>query len=205
MKFEEAQFPVRETLPTQSALAPSSDQQISSLDSDHNNLGLDLVKLAHPPTGPTGPGQSTQQLSVSKLQPPRPPSPSQRGPDDSPDMETAPLARPHAPKYSLRLTKVHQERQQQAGTSQEGINSCLIYMCQEAPNSYWEAMTSSDKEKWLKVSQEEYKGLTEMGVWRLVDHLSNHKTIKCRWTYVRKSDGQYKARLIAKDIHKSKG
>ena len=37
-----------------------------------------------------------------------------------------------------------------------------------------------------------------MGVWKLVDHPSNHKTIKCRWTYVLKSDGCYKARLVVK-------
>ena len=66
-------------------------------------------------------------------------------------------------------------------------------MFQEAPNSHWEAMTSPDKEKWLEASKEEFKGLTEMGVWRLVDRPSDHKTIKCRWTYVLKSDGQYKA------------
>ena len=41
-----------------------------------------------------------------------------------------------------------------------------------------------------------------MGVWKLVDHPYNcktiKKTIKCRWTYVLKSDGRYKARLVAK-------
>ena len=107
-----------------------------------------------------------------------------------PYAETAPQVRkPHpVPQYSFRPTKAQQECKQ-AGTSQEGINSCLIYMFQETPNSYWEAMTSPDKEKWLGASQEEFKGLTEMGVWRLVDRPSNCKTIKCRWTYVLKSDG----------------
>ena len=78
-------------------------------------------------------------------------------------------------------------------------------MFQEAPNSYWEAMTSPDKDKWLEASQEEYKGLTEMGVWRLVDHPSNCKTIKCRWTYVLKSDGRYKARLVTKGCTQVQG
>ena len=89
-----------------------------------------------------------------------------------PDVETAPL-QPPTPQYSLWQTKAHTERWPQAGTFQEGINSCLIYMFQETPNSSWEAMTSTDKENWLEASQEEYKGLTEIGVWRLVDHLSN--------------------------------
>ena len=78
-------------------------------------------------------------------------------------------------------------------------------MFQEAPNSYWEAMNSLDSEKWLKVSTEEFKGLTKMGVWKLVDHPSDHKTIECRWTYVLKSDGCYKARLVAKGYTQVQG
>ena len=81
----------------------------------------------------------------------------------------------------------------------------MVYMFQEAPNSYREAMTSPEKDKWLEASQEEYKGLTEMGVWKLVDHPSDRKTIKCRWTYVLKSDGQYKARLITKGYTQVQG
>ena len=118
-------------------------------------------------------------------------------------METAPLY--PTPRYSLQQIKAHTERQPQAGTSQEGINSCLVYMFQEAPNSYREALTSPDKEKWLEVSQEEFEGLTEMGVWRLVDCPSDHKTIKCRWTYVLKSNGHYKARLVAKGYTQVQG
>ena len=56
VKFEEMQFPVKETLLAQPTLAPSSDQTISSSDIDHNTLGLDLVKLAQPPTRPPSPG-----------------------------------------------------------------------------------------------------------------------------------------------------
>ena len=78
-------------------------------------------------------------------------------------------------------------------------------MFQEALNSYQEAMTSPDKEKWLEASQEEFKGLTEMGVWRLVDCLSDCKTIKCRWTYVLKFDRRYKARLVAKGYTQVQG
>ena len=59
-------------------------------------------------------------------------------------------------------------------------------------------MNSPDKEQWLKVLTEEFKGLTEMGIWKLVVCPSDCKTIKCRWTYMLKSDGHYKARLVAK-------
>ena len=52
--------------------------------------------------------------------------------------------------------------------------------------------------KWLKASQDEFRGLTKMGVWKLVDCLGDCETIKCRWTYMLKSDGHYKARLVMK-------
>ena len=71
-------------------------------------------------------------------------------------------------------------------------------MFQEAKNSYQEAMSSPDKDKWLQASKEEFEGLTEMGVWKLVDCPNDCKTIKCRWTYVLKSNGHNKARLVEK-------
>ena len=66
-------------------------------------------------------------------------------------------------------------------------------------------MNPPDKEKWLKASLEEFKGLTKMGVWKLVDFSSNCKTIKCRWMYVLKSHGCYKARLVAKEYTQVQG
>ena len=36
-------------------------------------------------------------------------------------------------------------------------------------------MSSEDSDKWLAASQEEFKGLTEMGVWKLVDCPSDRK------------------------------
>ena len=66
-------------------------------------------------------------------------------------------------------------------------------------------MNPPDKEKWLKASLEEFKGLTKMGVWKLVDCLGDCKTIKCRWTYVLKSDSHYKARLVEKGYTQVQG
>ena len=44
-------------------------------------------------------------------------------------------------------------------------------MFQEVPNSYQEAMNSLDKGQWLKALTEEFEGITEMGIWKLVDHI----------------------------------
>ena len=68
VKFEEMQFPARETLSTQLTLAPLSDQTISLSHIDDDNMGLDLVKLAQPPTRPPSPGQSTQPTATTSLQ-----------------------------------------------------------------------------------------------------------------------------------------
>ena len=78
-------------------------------------------------------------------------------------------------------------------------------MFQEVPNSFKEAMSSTDRDKWLAASTEEFKGLTEMGVWKLVDHPHDRKTIKCRWTYVLKSDGRHKAQLVVKGYTQIQG
>ena len=78
-------------------------------------------------------------------------------------------------------------------------------MFQEVPNSYREAMSSPENDKWLVASTEEFEGLTEMGIWKLVDCPSDCKTIKCRWTYVLKYDGRYKARLVAKGYSQVQG
>ena len=66
-------------------------------------------------------------------------------------------------------------------------------------------MSSLDKEKWLAASKEEFKGLIEMGAWKLVDRPVDRKTIKCRWTYMFKSDRHYKARLVAKGYTQVQG
>ena len=87
----------------------------------------------------------------------------------------------------------------------DSINNTLIHMFQEAPNSYQEVLNSPEKDKWLAVSQEEFDGLMEMGIWKLVDHLSNQKTIKCRWTYVLKANSHYKVRLITKGYTQVQG
>ena len=56
VKFEDPQFPARETLLAQPTLAPVSNQTIYSSDNGSDTQGLDLVKLAQPPTRPPSPG-----------------------------------------------------------------------------------------------------------------------------------------------------
>ena len=64
-------------------------------------------------------------------------------------------------------------------------------MFQEALNSYREALSLEERDKWLTAAEEEFQGLTEMGVWKLVECPDDHKTIKCRWTFILKADSRY--------------
>ena len=78
-------------------------------------------------------------------------------------------------------------------------------MFQEALNSYKEAINAEESKKWLAAAHEEFQGLTDMGVWKLVDRPDDRKTIKCRWTFILKADGRYKARLVAKGYTQVQG
>ena len=78
-----------------------------------------------------------------------------------------PPARPEPqPWYSLHPTKEWQAHQPQP--SGDNINTILVNMFKEGPNSYQEALKLEESDKWLAASQEEFDGLTEMGVWKLV-------------------------------------
>ena len=144
------------------------------------------------------------QLSIPPSQPLAPPLAPRGIIRPSPGMETTPL-QPPTPQYSLCPSRDRLVRTSQAGPSTESINNTLIHMFQEVANSYWEAMNSPDKEQWLKASEQEFEGLTKMGIWKLVDCPNNHKTIKCRWTYVLKPNSCYKARLVVKGYTQVQG
>ena len=179
MKFKETCFPVKETTLAQPGLAPLSSHQIPELEYKYESLGLDLVKLAQPPIRPPSPGQSTlrQQLGLPSMSMAPPPMPWRHMP--LPDVGPA-LSQPPTPQYLLHPPKDRIARESQARSSGDSINNTLIPMFQEVPNCYQESMNSQDKDKWLATAQDKLESLTEMGIWRLVDCLSNHKTIKHR-------------------------
>ena len=66
-------------------------------------------------------------------------------------------------------------------------------------------MNPLDADKWSQAFEEEFKGLTEMGIWKLVPRPKYHEMIKCRWTYMLKSDDQYKAQLVTKEFTQVQG
>ena len=199
VKFNETLFPAQESKKIRASL---NDLPISESDSESDQSGLELVIPAQPPPWPPSPGQSTPKKQTH-LNPPIALPAVPQGAQPSGSGQIPAIPEPPIPRYSLRQTKEHLAHQPQLST--ENINTTLANMFQEVPNSYREAMNLEDSDKWLATSQKEFDGLAEMGVWKLVDHPSNRKTIKCRWTYVLKADGRYKARLVAKGYTQVQG
>ena len=76
----------------------------------------------------------------------------------------------------------------------------LIYAFQEEPQTLKQALKTANHEKWLAASEEEYNNLIEMGTWKLVSLPHDKRPIKCRWRYVIKANGRFKARLVAKSF-----
>ena len=86
------------------------------------------------------------------------------------------------------------------------ISNLLMYAFQEEePQTLKQALKTANHEKWLAVSEEEYKSLVEMGTWKLVSLPCDRRPIKCRWRYVIKADGRFNARLVAKGFSQVQG
>lgn len=60
-------------------------------------------------------------------------------------------------------------------------------------------------EKWRQAMQEEYDSLMDMKTWELVDCPEGMKPITCRWVLREKTDGRYKARLVARGFEQKEG
>ncbi|KAJ5497613.1 Reverse transcriptase RNA-dependent DNA polymerase [Penicillium fimorum] len=77
------------------------------------------------------------------------------------------------------------------------------------PNGWVDAMNCAEKEKWLNAAHIELRAHIKNGTWRVVDRKSNHtgrKPITLRWVFdIKKDDGRYKARLVARGFNQTAG
>ncbi|KIK13985.1 hypothetical protein PISMIDRAFT_17612 [Pisolithus microcarpus 441] len=62
-----------------------------------------------------------------------------------------------------------------------------------------------EQTKWFDAMRDELKSIEERKVWTLVNPPSGRKLVKSRWVFAIKSDGRYKARLIAKGFTQEYG
>lgn len=66
------------------------------------------------------------------------------------------------------------------------------------PENYEEAMKSTDSRKWKKAMDDEIRNLEENNTWKIIDEPTYKKIIAVKWIYRIKSNGKYKARVVAK-------
>ena len=59
-------------------------------------------------------------------------------------------------------------------------------------------MARPDREHWKAAERAEYESLMANKTWVLVPRPKDRSVVTCRWVYDRKSDGRYKARLVAR-------
>jgi len=58
------------------------------------------------------------------------------------------------------------------------------------PDTYKEAIASSNSTEWVKSMNEEYDSLMKAGTWTLVDKPIDKNVIGCRWIYKSKTDAE---------------
>ena len=86
------------------------------------------------------------------------------------------------------------------------IGKMLINAMQiDTLSTYKQAMRSPLKNKWQEATRDEYNSLTEMGTWILVSPPKNWNMIKCKWVFMVKANGCYKAWLIGKGFTQEHG
>ncbi len=66
------------------------------------------------------------------------------------------------------------------------------------PASFKEAMGSAEADEWTEACQYEIDALAKNDTWDLVDLPPGRKPVKSKWVFKLKSDGRYRARLVAK-------
>ena len=73
------------------------------------------------------------------------------------------------------------------------------------PSTYKQAIESEDSKEWKMAMKKEMKAMENNTVWELVTPPKNADIVGCRWIYKRKSNCQYKARLVAQGFSQKFG
>lgn len=72
--------------------------------------------------------------------------------------------------------------------------------------TYSEVMKENDKKSWVCAMKDEMRSLEKNKTWKFVDisEANGKKCISSRWTFQRKDDGRYKARLVVRGCEQQK-
>ncbi|KAK8640337.1 hypothetical protein V6N13_008093 [Hibiscus sabdariffa] len=97
--------------------------------------------------------------------------------ENSTNLETQPLRRStrecHEPERYGFLVTTHED---------------IIFVDQDEPKTYQEAVSSPDSKKWLEAMRSEMDSMSENQVWTLVEPPKGVKPIGCKWVFKKKTD-----------------
>ena len=85
------------------------------------------------------------------------------------------------------------------------MHSLIDLGISHVPQSHAEAMASDDAARWHEAQQYELAQLEKLGTYDIVDRPQGVNVVKNRWVFARKSDGRYRARLVAKGFTQQYG
>ncbi|RDY03185.1 hypothetical protein CR513_13259, partial [Mucuna pruriens] len=85
-----------------------------------------------------------------------------------------------------------------------------IGLTEDDPINFFQAMQSSNSQKWIDTMKDELKSMQENDVWDLVELPKGVKPISCKWVFKTKKDSKgnierYKTRLVAKGFTQKEG
>ena len=108
------------------------------------------------------------------------------------------------------IEEVEPRRSVRARTSKTFGIDFLTYMLEHEPQTYKEAMSSSESSCWKEAIQSEIDSILSNKTWEIVDIPPGIKPIGCKWIFKKKmkADGsidKYKARLVAKGYRQKEG
>ena len=79
-------------------------------------------------------------------------------------------------------------------------NGCIYvnYCSTDSPVSFKEAIESDESSFWVDAMNKEMNSLEKNKIWELVEKPNNEKVIDLKWTYTKKSENVYKARIVVR-------
>ena len=84
---------------------------------------------------------------------------------------------------------------------EEIILQSTLYDGNPDPKNIMEAKATKEWKEWWKAISTEFKNMHEKEVWEIVqksDIPKDRRVLQCRWVFVQKDDGRYRARCVAK-------
>jgi hypothetical protein len=86
----------------------------------------------------------------------------------------------------------------------------ILFLDNDEPMTYTDAMMGPDYEKWLRAMESEIESKHDNQVWNLVDPIDGVRPIDCKWIFNRKMDKDgnihiYKAQLVVKGFKQIHG